>query len=174
MPDVHRGAQAGERPEAGRALLSRRRFLSLASGVLSAAIAVALGLPLARFYVGNVFARRQERWLKLGNTADLPVGQPQLFRSSYMDLDGWRQTTRRVAVYAVTNDRESITVLSSACTHLGCPVHWDVKEKQFLCPCHGGGFSIEGKVMEGPPPRPLDQLAHKVEDGVLYVHIAQA
>jgi len=163
-----------EWPEVDQELLTRRRFIGLASGALSAAIAVALGLPLVRCYIGNVFKSKQARWLKLGPAAEVPVGQPQLFRSSYIDLDGWRQTTRRVAVYAVTHDRASFTVFSSACTHLGCPVHWDAKEKEFLCPCHGGGFSLEGKVVKGPPPRPLDQLEHKVENGALYIRIAEA
>ena len=153
------------------ARMSRRRFLSYATGVLSAIIAAALGIPLARFYVGNALSRKQERWLKLGDISHLTLGQPQFFHSSYIDLDGWRQMTRQQTVYVVTTDGSTYTVFSNACTHLGCPVHWDEHVKRFLCPCHGGGFSLDGSVVAGPAPRPLDRLEHKVESGVLYVHI---
>ena len=171
MPETVVHHDPVEKVEADPALMSRRRFLSFASGVLSAVIAAGLGLPLVRFYVGNVFKPKKERWLKLGSVSAVEVGQPHLFHSSYIDLDGWRQTTRRQAVYALTSDGKEFTVLSNACTHLGCPVHWDEQSKLFICPCHGAGFSLEGQVVKGPPPRPLDRLEHKIENGLLYVHI---
>jgi len=47
------------------------------------------------------------------------------------------------------------------CTHLSCPVDYDVREGQELlyCPCHNGAFSLEdGRVVQGPPPHPLPQI----------------
>ncbi len=66
-----------------------------------------------------------------------------------------------------------MAVYSNACTHLGCPVHWDDASRLFLCPCHNGGFSIDGEVVKGPPPRPLDRVTHKLEDGVLYIKVGE-
>jgi len=40
---------------------------------------------------------------------------------------------------------------SNQCPHLGCKVHWQGKEQQFLCPCHQGVFNPEGTATEGPP-----------------------
>ncbi len=156
------------------AQLSRRRFLSYASGLLSGVIAAALGLPLARFFIGNAFASRGARWLRLGPVHEIALGRPELFRLSYRDNDGWRQLMRREAVFVVTEDGGSFTVFSSSCTHLGCPVHWDDNQRLFLCPCHNGGFSEDGSVAKGPPPRPLDRFEHKIEDKVLFVRIERA
>ncbi|NIR03212.1 MAG: hypothetical protein GTN78_23925, partial [Gemmatimonadales bacterium] len=58
--------------------MARRRFLGYASGLLSGLIGVALGLPLVRFFVGDAFARKQERWLKLGPLGEVQVGSPKL------------------------------------------------------------------------------------------------
>jgi len=47
---------------------------------------------------------------------------------------------------------------SAICTHLGCIVQWFSDKGEFICPCHGGRFSPDGKVLGGPPPRPLDSI----------------
>jgi Rieske Fe-S protein len=49
-------------------------------------------------------------------------------------------------------------VLSSVCTHAGCPVTWYADQDRFLCPCHGGTFDGDGKNISGPPPKPLTRL----------------
>ena len=38
--------------------------------------------------------------------------------------------------------------LSLRCPHAGCLVK--EKNNEFVCPCHGSRFSLEGKVLEGP------------------------
>jgi menaquinol-cytochrome c reductase iron-sulfur subunit len=160
--------------EEARELITRRRFLGYLSGLLSAVIAAALALPLVRFYIGNAFQAKPARWLKLGLTREITPGRPKLYRISYPDQDGWRETVTRQDVYAVTPDGRDYIVLSNICTHLGCPIHWDDKVQQFLCPCHGGVFSAEGKVLKGPPPKPLIQMTHKIEGGALYVQAGGA
>lgn len=50
------------------------------------------------------------------------------------------------------------------CTHLSCPVEYEVHDGTELlyCPCHNGAFSLEdGKVLQGPPPHPIPRI--KVE-----------
>jgi len=68
---------------------------------------------------------------------------------------------------------ESLNVMSSSCAHLGCPVRWTVSEGQgeFLCPCHGGIYDINGGYVGGPPPRGLFRYTqYEVrENGLLYV-----
>ncbi|NNC40836.1 MAG: Rieske (2Fe-2S) protein [Acidimicrobiia bacterium] len=41
------------------------------------------------------------------------------------------------------------------CTHSGCEVRWSEERDEYLCPCHDGIFDQDGKVVSGPPPRPL-------------------
>jgi thiosulfate dehydrogenase [quinone] large subunit len=47
---------------------------------------------------------------------------------------------------------------SAVCTHQGCTVAYNSLGKTLDCPCHGGKFDPAngGKVVGGPPPRPLD------------------
>lgn len=64
-----------------------------------------------------------------------------------------------------------LTAFSSVCTHLGCLVNWDNNKSEFLCPCHGGKFDINGTVIAGPPPMPLTRLPLEIKDGKVYVGI---
>jgi Rieske Fe-S protein len=41
------------------------------------------------------------------------------------------------------------------CTHMGCIPYLADDEQQFLCPCHGSVFTLEGDVIKGPAPEPL-------------------
>jgi cytochrome b6-f complex iron-sulfur subunit len=62
-----------------------------------------------------------------------------------------------------------IRAFSAICTHLGCVVQYHDDKKEFVCPCHGGRYDADGKVVFGPPPRPLDVIESKVRDGGVFV-----
>jgi menaquinol-cytochrome c reductase iron-sulfur subunit len=72
-------------------------------------------------------------------------------------------------VWAVKQPQGDISVFSPICTHLGCGYRWDETERKFLCPCHGSSYDVNGQVLGGPAPRPLDILPSKVEGGRLLV-----
>jgi len=55
-----------------------------------------------------------------------------------------------------------VIALSAECTHLGCNVHYQDKQKRFACPCHKGTYDLDGNVLGGPPPQPLRRFAVKV------------
>jgi Rieske Fe-S protein len=67
----------------------------------------------------------------------------------------------------------SLDVFSNVCTHLSCRVNWEEGDGQFICPCHDGRFALDGGIVSGPQPRPLDRFEHKIEDGTLMVHIVE-
>jgi len=89
-------------------------------------------------------------------------------RPSFMDQksEGFTEQEREELV-------KSINVLSNSCAHLGCPVRWLIIEGkgEFLCPCHGGIYDINGGWVGGPPPRGMYHYAQvKIEeDGKIYV-----
>ena len=66
-------------------------------------------------------------------------------------------------IFIVRNEK-GFLALSARCTHLGCMVVWNRDHRIFLCPCHGGKYDAEGRNIEGPPPRSLDQLALRLDD----------
>ena len=48
---------------------------------------------------------------------------------------------------------------SQKCTHLSCAVFPSHDGRSLECPCHEGLFSMEdGRVLQGPPPRPLPAI----------------
>jgi glycine/D-amino acid oxidase-like deaminating enzyme/nitrite reductase/ring-hydroxylating ferredoxin subunit len=60
----------------------------------------------------------------------------------------------RLAVYRV--DAGRVHCVSAVCTHLKCIVGFNPIEKSWDCPCHGSRFSIDGRVIEGPALRNLE------------------
>ena len=52
--------------------------------------------------------------------------------------------------------------ISTRCAHLGCPVRFVQAAGNFICPCHGGVYGFDGKVIGGPPVRPLDRFQTRV------------
>lgn len=54
-------------------------------------------------------------------------------------------------------------VLSRVCTHLGCLVNYNKDRQLLICPCHNGIYDLDGNVISGPPPRPLEKIPFKIE-----------
>ena len=60
------------------------------------------------------------------------------------------------------------TAFSTTCTHLSCPVHYAGATGRLECPCHRGAFSaLDGRVLQGPPERPLPRIRLETRGDVL-------
>jgi len=55
----------------------------------------------------------------------------------------------------VFRDAEGLAALVATCTHLGCGLGWNAEKKQWVCPCHGSRFSLQGFPLAGPAKAPL-------------------
>ena len=70
----------------------------------------------------------------------------------------------------VLRTANGIFAQSAICTHLGCITQWNPEPHSISCPCHGSSFSEDGKVLQGPAPRPLPHFAVRLmPDGGLLV-----
>jgi len=58
---------------------------------------------------------------------------------------------------------------SASCTHLGCTVQFDKPSKRIWCACHNGFYDLEGRNVQGPPPRPLTGYKVQVVDDDIFV-----
>jgi menaquinol-cytochrome c reductase iron-sulfur subunit len=152
---------------------SRRRFMTRGLAALAALFGLGLGLPLAGFSLSPL-RKREKRggWTSLIKLSELQDSRPTKVTCQYDRQDGWTTVATKKMAYVVQNGDGTLTVLSNRCTHLGCGVDWDARAGQFRCPCHGGVFDLEGRVVEGPPPSPLPKLALKVEDGTIFIQEA--
>jgi Rieske Fe-S protein len=152
--------------------VSRRGFLEVAFGFLAGIGVLAVVIPGVRFLVGNSLQPAKPQWVELGNADALAADQVTRVNYSTRATDAWRSVNKRGTVYVSSDDGgASYVALDGTCTHLGCIVHWKPDEAHFGCPCHQAAFSREGQVLSGPPPRPLRQLAVKIENGVLFAEI---
>jgi nitrite reductase/ring-hydroxylating ferredoxin subunit len=62
----------------------------------------------------------------------------------------------KVAIYKDAVGK--LTALNPTCTHAGCIVSFNDAEKSWDCPCHGGRFDVNGKVVTGPPRKDLEKI----------------
>jgi glycine/D-amino acid oxidase-like deaminating enzyme/nitrite reductase/ring-hydroxylating ferredoxin subunit len=62
----------------------------------------------------------------------------------------------KLAVYKDAQGK--ITALNPVCTHTKCIVNFNNAEKTWDCPCHGGRFDMDGKVLTGPPRTNLQKV----------------
>ena len=155
--------------------LSRRKFVTGMLAVLGGTIAAAIGLPAVGYLITPAIKRTAtDVWVPLGPVEDIPVDQPTLFTFSRTRRIGWETTATSYGMYVLRSPDEHFLVLSNVCTHLACRVVWKDDLQDYACPCHDGHFARDGRVLSGPPPRPLPAMEHKVEDGILSVHLVEA
>ncbi len=70
---------------------------------------------------------------------------------------------------------QGLRALSAKCTHEGCTVQYVPGESVVLCACHNGRYDLDGRVLAGPPPRPLAQYdAQRDADGAIVVKPGKA
>jgi len=151
--------------------VSRRKFLSRATAAIGAVLTAGLGGPAVAYFVSPARKPEAEKdWLPLGSSSKVEIGTPTLFKTTIDRTTGWITESEEVSFYVVTENARDYVALSNVCSHLGCRVRWVDDQDEFFCPCHGGVFSIEGVVVDGPPPRPLDQFEVREVDGTLEVN----
>lgn len=164
--------------------ISRRRFLGYATIGLGAIISALVATPLIGSLLSPLLEKKKEKtgWAELGKTEDFKVGQPKRVQWTTATKEGWVVETTPRAVWVVTLDGKKFIVFNPKCTHLNCAYSWYLEgephetaygskmpdEDYFFCPCHDGVYDITGKVVSGPPPRPLDTLPVKIENGKLF------
>jgi Rieske Fe-S protein len=58
---------------------------------------------------------------------------------------------------------------SALCTHLDCTVQYQPQRRQIWCACHNGLYDLNGRVVSGPPPRPLEPYVVRVRGDELII-----
>jgi Rieske Fe-S protein len=150
--------------------ISRRRLFIAGNLAIQGTLAALVGIPLAGYLIGAIFAPQPTAWVKVGPIADVPPNQPTLMPVDVPIVGSGVQTTRPVGVFVLKTGNQLFTFYN-ACTHMGCPVHWQTAAQLYKCPCHGGVYDRLGRVVGGPPPYSLRQFEHKIVNGDLYVFI---
>lgn len=142
---------------------TRRGFFEAAIYGMMGLISVVLAAPAAVYLLTPAKAKNREAWSEAGDIAKLAPNSPVELVFRRKRFDGWREIVEKGTAWVVKRDDNRIIAFGPSCTHLGCAYHWDAPNNDFLCPCHTSIFSIDGKVISGPAPRPLDRFETKTE-----------
>ena len=108
--------------------------------------------------------KKKDLYVYACDEAELPV---QGVRQYHIDYPLRGKTVSKK--FFIVNTDEELLVFSSVCTHLGCLINWHRTENRFMCPCHGGQYDMQGNVVAGPPPTPLNRLSLKIERQKVYI-----
>ena len=149
--------------------INRRSFLKYVVVSGAGLVTVSVGAPLVTYFLAPSWKQTQNNTYPIARTNNIPVGVPTLVKFEERVPDAWITTTESKGLWVVTKDSENFTVFDPHCTHLNCPYYWDNNEGIFVCPCHGGRFDIDGNVIAGPPPRPLDRWEHIISNGEIEI-----
>ncbi len=151
--------------------IDRRTFLTqLGVGVLGAGSVLVLGAVATGTIVGPTLAKTPKQWVAVSALENIKPGGVTTVLMKYETKSGL-YTQQVSAPVLISHNGNDIVCFNSTCTHLGCVVKWDAVSGRFLCSCHGGNFDRDGNVIAGPPPRPLDRYAFKVDSGHLFVEV---
>ena len=157
--------------------INRRDFIKLTTIGVGGVIAAGVGLPAIDYLVDPALrSGKTDAWIPLGKIESFPTGKPTLAMFTRSKVNGWEKTVTSYGVFVLRKSDTEFFALSNKCTHLGCHVNWNSDRNEYICPCHDGLFDIHGKVLGGPPPRPLDSYSGdqiKVEDGILMLHFVE-
>jgi menaquinol-cytochrome c reductase iron-sulfur subunit len=150
----------------GETMTRRAAFIVGGQAIAGAATVVVL-LPVVGFAVAPIFDRPKERWEAVGSPDDFTADTyRQAVITQVEDVGDSGKTTvyiRKAIPEEPFNEEEGTFVaISTRCAHLGCPVRYFPSAGNFICPCHGGVYDFEGKVIGGPPVRPLDRFQTRI------------
>ncbi len=156
MSDIEKKS-SGSEPEktAEQSQVTRRDFLNeVAAGALGIAAAGATIVTI-KYLSPNVLFEPPTRF-RAGRPDDYPVNFVAYFQEQ--------------KVFIVRTSEGGFYAVSAVCTHLGCITKWNPEADQIQCPCHGSKFQRDGKLVQGPAPKPLPHYAIRLmPDGTLLV-----
>ena len=129
----------------------RRDFLSWALGGSLGTLGAWLLYPVLRFVNPPPVPEGAATQVDAGATND-----PALQESGYKIVRFGEEPVILIRV-----DEDDFRAFSATCTHLSCIVEYQRAKTRIWCNCHNGVYDLTGRVVSGPPPRPLQ--AYKVD-----------
>jgi cytochrome b6-f complex iron-sulfur subunit len=147
---------SGEKSE-GR--LTRRSFMQIGLGILSALAVLEIG-GISLLYLRP--RKRTEEFsgvTEAGPVEDFPPGSVTEFQKGNF--------------YLIRSQEGGFLAVYRRCPHLGCSVNYDPDHDGFLCPCHASSFDFHGDYESPPVPRALDTFEVTIEDGLVMVNTSR-
>ena len=78
-------------------------------------------------------------------------------------------------ILVLRDQQEKLHAFDARCTHEGCTVQYVAAQTSIWCACHNGRFDLDGRVVSGPPPRPLPHYPiHEDAQGDVFIDVDKA
>jgi menaquinol-cytochrome c reductase iron-sulfur subunit len=152
--------------------MTRRNVFAVGGQALGGAAAAAVLLPTVGFALAPLFEEQGDEWQGVGPVSEFDKeGYASVVLTIVPGIGESGKTTAYVrrGNSDFEEDENDFIAISTRCAHLGCPVRFVEAAGNFICPCHGGVYDFEGKVIGGPPVRPLDRFQTRVSGGQVEV-----
>jgi len=121
----------------------------MVSWLLGGGVAASLAsffYPVVRFVNPPAVAEASVNEVDAGKVQDLKPNSGKIVKFG-----------NKPALLVRINDTEW-KAFSAVCTHLNCTVQYRESRRDIWCACHNGTYNLNGQVVSGPPPRPLEEL----------------
>jgi cytochrome b6-f complex iron-sulfur subunit len=129
----------------------RRNLLNWFLSTTAGAFLVSVTYPLSRYLIPPDVGESTAHTVTLAlKPQEVKPNSGQIFRFGSQ------------AGILVKDSNGELKAFSAVCTHLACIVQYRSDINQIWCACHNGHFDLNGRNVEGPPPKPLEQFVVNV------------
>lgn len=136
----------------------RRKFLNWFLGTTTGAFLVAVMYPLSKYLIPPEVEESTAHTVTISiKPQEVKANSGQIFRFGSQPA------------ILIDSPAGELKAFSATCTHLGCIVQYRTDLSQIWCACHNGHFDLNGKNIEGPPPRPLEEYVVNVRGDQIVV-----
>ena len=151
------------------------QFLAGALGALVGLVPASLG---GLFFLHPLIKGRGDKdgdgsgFIPLGVKADglSDDGTPQRYTVYDDVVDAWNKFPNQpIGSVWLRKIEGQVIAFNTICPHLGCAIEHRTAENDFYCPCHTSEFGLDGEKRNPIPPRGMDGLEVKIENGEILI-----
>ena len=137
---------------------SRRGFINWLLGTSFGGLLLAVLYPVGRYLIPPPAGESASTSVTLSiRPEDVPPNSGQIFKFG-----------NQAGIIVRTSSGE-LRAFSATCSHLGCIVQYRDDLSRVWCACHNGHFDLNGRVVQGPPPAPLETFVVNVRGDQIVV-----
>jgi Rieske Fe-S protein len=113
--------------------------------------------PVIRFMNPPELPEATVNEVSAGTVAEFPVNTGKIVKFGSRPV---------ILIHSTEDDWRAF---SAVCTHLNCTVQYKQDTRQIWCACHNGLYDLNGRVVSGPPPRPLEEYTVRLREDEVVV-----
>lgn len=130
--------------------ITRRSFVDYFLGGGFMALLGSVFFPVLKYVMPPAIPQAVQNDVVAGKVGELAPNAAKIFRFG-----------NKPGILVCTPEGE-YRAFSAVCTHLQCTVQYRQDFKHIWCACHNAHFDLNGRNIEGPPPRPLEEYRVEV------------